>query len=144
MSSAKARFYSRLPWAVFLVIVLMALWDVVFMRYVLYHSQNRNLRPSDYDIQVVTAEDYRSLSDPGETTVHLSDGSVLTEAVAWDPTAFKPVQDGTLFTKVTTKGTAHILAQVLPKTTLTLIFGILGMVVTWPRACKADHGSRIG
>lgn len=142
MSLSKSQFRARLPWAIFMVIVMLSGWDVVFMRFVLYHSQNRSLKPDDYDIQVVTAEDYQSLSDPTQTTVHLSDGTVLTKAVAWDSTTFTPVRNGTLFAKVTTKGTAHILDQALPKTILTLIFGIVGMVVTWPRACKTDQGSR--
>lgn len=143
MSLSKSQLRACLPWAIFIVIVLMAGWDAVFMRYVHYHSQNRNLRPNDYDIQMVTAEDYRSLSDPSQTTVHLSDGSVLTKAAAWDSTTYKPVHDGTLFAKVTTKGTAHMLDWALPKTILVLLFGIVGMIVTWPRARKPDQGSRI-
>jgi hypothetical protein len=142
MSVSKSQFRARLPWAIFLVIVVMTGWDAVFMRFIHYHSQNRALRPDDYDIQVVTAEDYRSLSDPTQTTVHLSDGMVLTKAVAWDSTTFTPVRNGTLFAKVTTKGTAHILDQALPKTILVLVFGIVGMIVTWPRASKEDQGSR--
>lgn len=142
MSVSKLQFYARLPWAIFLVIVLMTGWDAVFMRFIHYHAQNRVLRPDDYDIQVVTAEDYRSLSDSSETSVHLSDGTVLTKAVAWDSTMFKPVRGGALHAKVTTKGTAHIFNQVLPKTILVLVLGIVGMILTWPLACKTDQGSR--
>jgi hypothetical protein len=142
MNLSKAQFRACLPWAIFLVILLMVAWDAVFMRFVLYHSQNRNLRPGDYDVQVVTAEDYRSFSDPSQTTVRLSDDSVLTKGVAWDSSRFKPVQDGTMFVKVTTKGTAHILDYTLPKLLLILFFGLVGMIVTWPRACKTDQGSR--
>ena len=142
MSLSTSKFHAHLAWMMFLVIVLTAGWDAVFMRCVHYHSQNRRLRPEDYDIHVVTAEDYRSLSDPNETTVHLSDGTVLTKAVAWDSTNFTPVRNGALFAKVTTKGTAHILDRTLPKTTLVLVFATVGMIVTWPRTCKTDRGGR--
>ena len=142
MKVSKSQSRARLPWAMFLVIVMMAGWDAVFMRFVHYHSQNRALRPDDYDIQVVTVEDYQSLSDPSQTTVHLSDGTVLTKASAWDSTMFTPVRDGEFFAKVTTKGTAHILDRAMPKTILVLVFGIVGMIVTWPRACKTDKGNR--
>ena len=144
MSLSKSQFRARLPWAIFMVIVLMAGWDAVFMRYVHYHSQNRSLRPDDYNIEVVTAKDYQSLSDPSQTTVHLSDGSVLTKAVAWNSTTFTPVRDGTLFAKVTTKGTAHILNQALPKTIVIILFGIVGMIATWPRTSRVHRTSEGG
>ena len=144
MSLGKSQFRARLPWAMFMVMVLTAGWDAVLMRYVHYHSQNRSLQPGDYDIQVVTAEEYRGLSDSEQATVQLSDGSVLTKAVVWDSSTFTPVRDGTLFAQVTTKGTAHLLEQALPKTICVLVFGIVGMIVTWPRACKTDEGSRMG
>ncbi len=43
-----------------------------------------------------------------------------------------PVQDGTMFVKVTTKGKAHILDQSLPKLILVLFIGIAGVILTWP------------
>jgi len=142
MSSSKSQVRAWLPWAIFLVLVLGAVEDVVFTRFVLYHSQNRALQPSDYDIQVVTAEDYQALSDPAQTTVHLSDGTVLTKAARWDSTTFTPVRSGAMFARVTTKGTAHMLDRTLPKTILVGVLGIVGMIATWPRACKTDAETR--
>jgi len=138
MNLSKSQVRTWIPWAIFLVLVLGAVEDVVFTRFVHYHSQNRALQPSDYDIQVVTAADYQALSDPAQTTVHLSDDTVLTKAAAWDSTTFNPVRSGAMFARVTTKGTAHILDRTLPKTILVLVLGIVGFIVTWPRACKTD------
>lgn len=138
MSVRRSSFRERLPWGIFLVIVLMTGWDAVFMRFIHYHAQNRALRPDDYDIQVVTAEDHRALSDPSQTSVQLSDGTRLTKGAAWDSAMFKAVRDGAFHAKVTTKGTAHILDQALPKSLLVLLLGIVGMILSWPRACRAE------
>ncbi|HPA44847.1 MAG TPA: hypothetical protein PK395_03705 [bacterium] len=133
MNLTRAQFRNRLPWAIFLIIVLMSMWDVVFMRYVHYHSQNRSLGPDDYEIQIVTADDYRALSDPGQATVRLADGSVLTKGPAWDTSSFRPVRDGAEYVKVTTRGTAHFVDYVLPKVLFYIFLGLVGLIATWPR-----------
>ena len=142
MNLTKSKFRNRLPWAVFLVIVVTVVSELVFTRYVFYHSQNRSLRPNDYNIQVVTAEDYRSLSDPSKTTIQLADGSVLTKGVAWDSGRFKPIEDGAKYVKVTTKGTAHLLYYTLQHLLPCLFLALVGLLVTWPRTDKNGQASR--
>jgi len=142
MKLTKQQFLARLPRAAFIVIVFVAVWDIAFTSHVLYHSQNRHLKPKDYDIRVVSAEDYRALSDPSQITVQLEDGSVLTKAAAWDSSDFKPIEDGARFVEVTTKGTAHLLDYTLPKLIHYLFLGLVGLALTWQQAHRAGKACR--
>lgn len=115
MGVSKSNLRAHLPWAIFFVIIVSAASQVVFTRYVHYHAQNRILKPNDYNARVVTAEDYQSLSDPS---------------------GFKPIEDGSKYVMVTTKGTAHHLAYTLSQLIPFLFLGLVGLIVTWPRVDK--------
>ncbi len=96
----------------FACIWLVSNWCLV--RFALYHSQNRWLQPDDYDVQVLTTEDYRHMSDPNQRTVALSSGAVVRKGKNWESGVllnYKPVNEGSLYTLVTLKGTAPFVPQ---------------------------------
>jgi hypothetical protein len=101
--------------AIFLLLLssVWAAWGL--MRFMHYRAQYRSLDPEHYQVQVLTAEDYRRLADPANRVVRLSDGSTIRKATSWDSVVlpkYKPANDGDFFVLVTTTGTAHILPYV--------------------------------
>jgi hypothetical protein len=98
-----------------LALVLLLFWQWFFMRFWLYHSQNRNLNPADYEVRVLTAEEYEHLIDPNVQQVRVANGSqtmIKTANPDWEAKAksrYKPVYNGKYYVEVTTKGTAHAL-----------------------------------
>jgi hypothetical protein len=116
------KFFNRatrtmLPVVVFLLLLGMSIGCWVLFRFVLDDAQNRILEPKHYDMQVVTAEDYRQLSDPTVRNVTLADGSTLTKAAAWDdivPAGYKPTATKAQYVLVKTKGTAHVIPYLEP------------------------------
>jgi hypothetical protein len=106
---------STLLWAIWIVLLMQILWAWAFARFLHYDAQNRLLAPEHFDVQVVTADDYRKLSDPAVREVALSDGSTFIKAEVWERNVlpnYKPTADGGLYLLVTTKGTAHALTYV--------------------------------
>ena len=83
-----------------------------FARFVHYHSQNRLLRPADYEAKVVSAADYARLSDSTAISVRLSDGTEVTKGEIWHSAVlpnYKPLDGGNRYVLVTVKGTAPFL-----------------------------------
>ena len=56
-----------------LLIFLFCEW--IFMRFWLYHSQNRNLKPVDCDVMVLTHDEYEQLINPDVRQMHIGNGS---------------------------------------------------------------------
>ena len=96
-----------------LVALLFSQW--VFMRFWLYHSQNRNLNAADYEVRVFTPNEYEQMLNPDVRQVRRADGVVLlvkAEDPGWEAKAksrVKPLYEGKYYVEVTTKGTAHAL-----------------------------------
>ena len=96
-------------------LVLFLFWQWVFMRFWLYRSQNRNLNPADYEVRVLTAEEYEQLVDPNVRQVRVANGSQTMGKTAdpdWEAKAksrYKSVYNGKYHVEVRTKGTAHAL-----------------------------------
>jgi len=96
-------------------LVLLLFWQWVFMRFWLYRSQNRNLSPADYEVRVLTAEEYEQLVDPNVREVRVANGSqtmIKAGDADWEAKAksrYKSVYNGKYHVEVTTKGTAHAL-----------------------------------
>jgi hypothetical protein len=106
---------ATLVWAVWMLLLTWICWSWVFMRFLHDDSQYRSLAPEYYDVQVVTADDYRLLADPANREVKLSDGSTVIKAEPWDRIVlpnYKETRDGQHYVLVTTKGTAHALGYV--------------------------------
>jgi hypothetical protein len=126
----------RLPWGLFVMVVLWSLSTWTFARFVHYHSQNRGLRPEDYEVQIVSKEDYDLLANSANRRVVLSDGSHVAKADEYDrivlPT-FRPVDGGAQYLRVTTKGTAHHVERTTSDLIPFLLIGLVGVVITWPR-----------
>ncbi len=81
----------------------------IFIRFLHYHSQNRSLNPNDYDVQVLTEEDYLKLSDPANQEVTLSDGILFGKTELWYSKVlpkYKLVNNSDQYVLVTIKGTA--------------------------------------
>ena len=97
------------------LLVISLFWQWVFMRFWLYHSQNRNLNPADYEVRIFTPKEYEQMLNPDVRQVRRADGSVLlvkSEEPGWEAKAksrLKPSPQGQYYVEVTTKGTAHAL-----------------------------------
>lgn len=98
-----------------LVALLFSQW--VFMRFWLYHSQNRNLNAADYEVRVFTPNEYEQMLNPEVRQVRRADGVVLlvkAEYPGWEAkvkSRVKPIYEGKYYIEVTTKGTAHALVH---------------------------------
>ena len=103
--------------ACLVALVMLLWWQWVFMRFWLYHSQNRNLSPDDYKVRVLTASEYEQLLNPGVREVRFANGSQTFVKAAdrdWEAkakTRYKSVYDGKYYVEVITKGTAHVLVR---------------------------------
>jgi len=118
---------------IFVALLTVIFWSWVFMHFVHSEAQYRLLRPEHYNVQVVTAEDYRLLADPMNREVTLSDGTTLGKAPIWDDSVlpnYKPAGNGTHYVLVTTKGTAHFLPYVSPYFLLFGFFAACGLAVS--------------
>ena len=104
-----------------------------FARFVHYHSQNRLLSPADYEAEVVSAADYRRLSDSTMRTVELADGRQIVKTESWDSVVlrnYKPLDSGDRFLLVTLKGTAPFL-PVLESTLIPVfVLLVIGLALT--------------
>ncbi len=111
------------------ILFIAAGWS--FARFVHYHSQNRLLNPADYEAEVFSEADYKQLSDPGMTTVQLSDGRKITKAGSWQSIVqpnYKPLDGGKRYILVTVKGTAPFLPNLEATFIPVLIVLALGLV----------------
>jgi len=104
-----------------------------FARFVHKQAQHRILMPEHYDVQVVTADDYRRLADPAVRKLTLEDGSTIEKARVWDDVVlpgYKPTRDGGHYVLVTTLGTAHLLGYLEPPLLLLGIFAACGVIAS--------------
>ena len=115
-------------------LVLFLFWQWVFMRFWLYRSQNRNLNPADYEVRVLTGEEYEQLLDPNVRQVRIANGS-RTIGKAGDPdweakakSRYKSVYNGKYHVQVTTKGTAHALGYCYDILVPSVIFSLGGLL----------------
>jgi len=98
-----------------IVLVISLFWQWLSMRFWLYHSQNRNLNPADYEVRVLTPDEYEQLINPEVREVRIGNGSITmikTGDQDWEAKAksrYKSVYNGKYYVQITTKGTAHFL-----------------------------------
>ena len=100
-----------------------------------YDSQNRLLNPENYNVEVVTGEDYKQLSNPENRTVALSNGSKLTKGDRWDPHVlpkYKSVNNGSRYVLVTLRGTAPFVhlwyeSAVMPIVIVGVVLALYGL-----------------
>jgi len=111
----------------------------VMVRFVHYHSQNSILVPADYNAEVITAQDYKKLSDPNTRTAVLSTGRTINgRSDTWSRVVlpkYKPVNNGEQYVLVTTKGTAHFARRWDVMTVMVLPLALIGSVCSM-RVCK--------
>ena len=111
-------------------LVAFLFWQWVFMRFWLYRSQNRNLSPADYEVRVLTAEEYEQLVDPNVREVRVANGSQIMGKAGkpdWEAKAksrYKSVYNGKYHVEVTTKGTAHVLGYYYQVLVPTVMFSL--------------------
>jgi len=123
--------------SLFAVALAWILTGWVFARFVHYHSQNRLLTPTDYEAEVVSADDYRLLADPTTKTVELADGRRITKGEGWDSVVpmYKPLDGATRYVRVTVKGTAPslpVLESTLVPVAVVLVMGLAFTVAPRP------------
>jgi len=93
------------------------LWIVIntfFVQFLHYDSQYRLLNPQHYNVEVITQEDYKQLSNPENRSVNLSNGTIKTKADIWDSHVlpkYKSVNNGSQYVLVTVRGTAPFIQQ---------------------------------
>jgi len=88
--------------------------NTVFMQFLHYDSQYRLLNPQHYNVEVITQEDYKQLSNPENRSVNLSSGKTKTKGDTWDSHVlpkYKSVNNGSQYVLVTVKGTAPFIYQ---------------------------------
>ena len=72
-------------------------WQLVFARYVAWHTDRRTLPPDTYTVDVYTPAEYAQLIDPTVAEVRLAHGRTPKKGPGWDDAAiggFKSVDDG--------------------------------------------------
>ncbi len=119
-----------LPFAIFVTLFFHVFWLWAFARFLHRDAQSRSLAPEHYDVQVVTAADYRRLADPAVRVVKFDDGTTLEKAPVWERIVlpnFKPTDEGKFYVLVTTKGTAHFLSYVEPHYFMIAFFAACGI-----------------
>jgi hypothetical protein len=89
--------------------------NTIFMQFLHYDSQHRNLHPDHYNVDVITQEDYKQLSNPDKQTVTLSNGTAVSnrsEAFFTNSLPkYKPVNSNSQYVLVTIRGTAPFMHQ---------------------------------
>ena len=114
-----------------------------FARFVHYHSQNRLLRPADYEAEVVSAADYARLSDPTATSARLSDGTEVTKGEIWHSAVlpnYKPLDGGNRYVLVTVKGTAPFLPTLEATLIPVLIVLVIGLAFAFMPLMRRGSG----
>jgi hypothetical protein len=90
--------------------IMWILIQTVFVQFVHYDSQYRNLDPNHYNVEVITQEDYKQLSIPGNLPIKLSTGKTISnrsEAFYTNSLPkYKSVNNDSEYVLVTVKGTA--------------------------------------
>ena len=105
---------SALPFAFYTCVTFIAI-NTVFIHFVHYDSQYRSLNPEHYNVEVVTDEDHKQLSNPENRTVKLSNGGTVTNRsdAFYSHTLpnYKSVNNGSQYVLVTLRGTAPFVSR---------------------------------
>ncbi len=116
------------------IAVMWIITNTVFMRFVHYDSQYRLLNPEHYNVEVITEEDHKQLSNPENRTVTLSSGTKKTKADNWDSHVlpnYKSVNNGSQYVLVTVRGTAPYMdkwyGSIIPTVTVCIIGLVWGL-----------------
>lgn len=115
------------------ICALALLWiitETVFMRFVHYDSQYRLLNPEHYNVEVITEEDHKQLSNPENRKVTLSNGDRLTKEDIWDSHVlpnYKSINNGSQYVLVTIRGTAPFMDKWYESIIPTLTICIIGL-----------------
>ncbi len=95
--------------------------NTVFMQFLHYDSQYRHLNPQHYNVDIITQEDYKQLSNPENRSVNLSNGKTKTKGDKWNSHVlpkYKSANNGSQYVLITVRGTApfihHWYSVVLP------------------------------
>jgi hypothetical protein len=140
MTAAKEHHLRLLILLVFIVSCIWMVWDLIFLRFVHYHSQYRLLKPDDYTATVVSEEDYRLLSDPQNREVVLSNGTHVTKGEKWDSIVlpkYQAVDGGTTYVLVTLKGTAPFVSTWMASTLPVFVLSLVGIGISFRLLKKA-------
>jgi len=99
----------------------------IFMQFIYFDSQYRSVNPQHYNVDVITQEDYKQLSNSENRSVKLSTGKTVTgRTQAWYSDVlpkYKSVNDGSQYVLVTLRGTAPFMHQ--------WYSGVLPIFVVW-------------
>jgi hypothetical protein len=120
---------SSLPLAFWICFMLIAI-NTVFIHFVHYDSQNRLLNPEHYNVEVITEEDHRQLSNPENRTATLSNGTTITKGDRWDPHVlpkYKSINNGSQYVLVTLRGTAPFIRLWYESAVMPIV--IVGVVI---------------
>jgi hypothetical protein len=121
-----------LPVLIFWMLLVDIIGTWAFMRFVHYDAQNSNLAPEFYNVELLTERDFKSLSDPQQEQVTLSDGTTHRKAPLWYERTlpnYKRSTDGKHYILVTTKGTSYLLPTMQPHLIKFGIWAALGLAV---------------
>jgi len=122
------------------VCAIAVMWIVsstISMRFVHYDSQYRLLNPEHYNVEVITEEDHKQLSNPENRTVALSSGTTKKKADTWDSHVlpnYKSVRNGSQYVLVTLRGTAPFMDKWYGSIIPTFVVCIMGLF--WGLKCK--------
>ena len=114
------------------ITIIMILTNTAFMRFWLYDSQNRLVKPEHYDVEVITQEDHKQLSNPENKTVTLSNGTKIIKGERFDPLVlphYKSVNDGSQYVLVTIRGTAAYIERWYENIIPILCMCIIGLFI---------------
>ena len=134
-----------LPAAILATLLFHIFWLWVFARFVHRDAQYRALAPEYYDVQVVSAADFRLLANPSKRKVTLSDGTSFEKSAIWEEVVlpnFKSTNGGQLYVRVTTKGTGHLLSYIEPNYILIGFFAAAGLAASlWNLTAGGTNGT---
>jgi hypothetical protein len=113
----------------FCIIVWIAIQSA-FFQFLHYDSQYRLLDPDHYNVEVITEEDHKQLSNSENRTVMLSNGTTKIKEDIWDSHVlpkYKSVNNGSQYVLVTLKGTAPFIHQWYSSVLPIFIICIIGL-----------------
>ena len=115
--------------------------NTVFMQFLHYDAQYRHLNPKHYNVEVMTQEDHKQLSNPENQSVTLSNGKTVSDRTpAWYSDVlpkYKSVNNGSSYVLVTVRGTAPFIHHWYPGVIPIFVVCILALFCSI-RAGKQD------
>ena len=131
MKTASKGKRTNITLAIFCVILMMSIIsNTVFMRFWHYDSQYRQLDPEHYNVKVITEQDHKQLANPENRTVKLSNGTSIIKGDVLESLIlknYKPVNNSSLYTLVTIRGTAAFIDQWYGSTISIFTICIIGL-----------------